>query len=105
MAATKRLRPMMEVKIQCGCGTRYKFDWEPASGLLPAAVQCPRCGGDGTTAASQIIQQSRSASPDIAAPGLAASPSRGSLRVSASTGETVHLSEPAPAQAAPYAAG
>jgi uncharacterized protein YxjI len=96
---------MMEVKIQCGCGTRYKFDWEPASGLLPAAVQCPRCGGDGTTAASQIIQQSRSAAPAIAAPGLAASPSRGSLRVSASTGDAVHLSEPAPSRSAPYAAG
>src|SRR6185369_3173245 len=53
---------MMEVKIQCSCGTRYKFDWEPTTGLLPGAVQCPQCGGDGTAMANEIIRQ-RAAAP------------------------------------------
>ena len=83
---------MMEVKIQCGCGTRYKFDWEPANGLLPATVQCPRCGGDGTAVANQIIQQNLSSS--IGAPGPVAPPSGTSLRVADSTGNTVHVTAP-----------
>ena len=87
---------MMEVKIQCGCGTRYKFDWEPAAGLLPAAVQCPRCGGDGTAAANQIIRQNRSTSISS---GPLAPPAGTSLRVSGSTGDTVHGRAPSASRA------
>src|SRR5690242_7655177 len=51
----------MEVKVQCSCGTRYKFDVEPINGQLPGPVGCPTCGADGTAAANAIIQQALSA--------------------------------------------
>ncbi|HYT58916.1 MAG TPA: hypothetical protein VEL06_02020 [Haliangiales bacterium] len=50
----------MEVKVQCTCGTRYKFDVEPINGLMPGPVSCPTCGADGTAASNAIIQQSLS---------------------------------------------
>jgi uncharacterized protein YxjI len=94
---------IMEVKIQCGCGTRYKFDWEPASGLLPAAVQCPACGGDGTATASQIIRQNQSASSSLGAPGPVSHPGRANLRVSATAAPAAAVSEPSLAPGtAPY---
>ena len=48
----------MEIKIQCGCGTRYKFDVEPVNGRMPVKVQCPSCTADGTPSANEIIRQS-----------------------------------------------
>src|SRR6266404_929293 len=47
----------MEIKIQCGCGTKYKFDVEPVNGRMPTRVQCPSCSADGTTDANQILAQ------------------------------------------------
>src|SRR5258708_26988352 len=47
----------MEIKILCGCGTKYKFDVEPVNGRMPIRVQCPSCNADGTTDANQIIAQ------------------------------------------------
>ena len=47
----------MEIKIQCGCGTKYKFDVEPVNGRMPTKVQCPSCSADGTTDANQILAQ------------------------------------------------
>lgn len=72
---------MMEVKIQCGCGTRYKFDWESAGGQVPAAVQCPSCGGDGTAAARQIVMQNQAAGGRAAASVSGPAPARVGLRV------------------------
>jgi len=51
----------MEVKVQCACGTRYKFDVEPVNDVLPGPVSCPTCGADGTAASNAIIQQSLNA--------------------------------------------
>src|SRR5690242_19431429 len=45
----------MEVKVECACGTRYKFDIEPVNGRMPTPVQCPACGADGTGAANEFI--------------------------------------------------
>jgi hypothetical protein len=47
----------VEVKIQCDCGTRYKFDVEPLHGRMPQKVDCPGCGVDGTPAANECIRQ------------------------------------------------
>jgi uncharacterized protein YxjI len=47
----------MEIKIQCGCGTKYKFDVEPVNGRMPTAATCPSCGTNGTTEANQQIAQ------------------------------------------------
>jgi uncharacterized protein YxjI len=47
----------MEIKIQCGCGTKYKFEVEPVNGRMPMAVVCPSCGASGITDANQQIAQ------------------------------------------------
>lgn len=48
----------MEIKLVCGCGTKYKFDVEPVNGRMPTRVACPSCGTDGTYEAEAIIAQS-----------------------------------------------
>src|SRR5688572_11371207 len=53
----------MEVKVQCSCGTRYKFDVEPVNNLMPGPISCPTCGADGTPASNAILQQSLNAQP------------------------------------------
>lgn len=52
----------VEVKIQCDCGTRYKFDVEPLHGRMPQKVDCPGCGVDGTPAANECLRQRLGAS-------------------------------------------
>ncbi|MCU0788240.1 MAG: hypothetical protein MUC91_08635 [Verrucomicrobia bacterium] len=47
----------MEIKIECGCGTRFSFDVEPKNGRMPCAVSCPNCQADATEQANQSIQQ------------------------------------------------
>src|ERR1051326_3048947 len=75
--------PAMEVKVQCDCGTRYKFDVEPVGGRMPGPVQCPSCQADGTAAAEAIIQQTLAgAGEQIAAiPAAAAAPPPPKARV------------------------
>ncbi len=98
---------MMEVKIQCGCGTRYKFDWEPATGLLPEAVQCPRCGGDGTAVANDIIRQRISAPLAAVATATLTPPASTSVRLAgpSPSGDTVHVSASNAAASAAQFAG
>jgi hypothetical protein len=48
---------MMELKVQCDCGQKYKFDVEPVNNRMPYAVACPICGADGTGKANAILQQ------------------------------------------------
>jgi hypothetical protein len=67
------------IKIQCGCGQRYAFEVEPVSGRMPAAVACPRCGVDGTTAANTVLTQHFAAQPAMAIPATA--PARVSMGV------------------------
>ncbi len=68
----------MEIKIVCGCGTKYKFDVEPLEGRMPWPVRCPSCGVDGTAQANEIIQAGSPApvsSPSVpVAPPLATGP-------------------------------
>lgn len=52
---------LIEVKIPCDCGTRYKFDVEPLHGRMPARVHCPGCGVEGTDRANAQIRQSQGA--------------------------------------------
>ncbi len=47
----------MEIKIACGCGQKYIFEFDPENGQLPAAVNCPACGADGTQEANDILTQ------------------------------------------------
>jgi hypothetical protein len=48
---------MMEIKVQCDCGQKYKFDAEPVHGRMPFAVNCPICGLDGTEKANNVLRQ------------------------------------------------
>jgi hypothetical protein len=48
---------MMEVKVQCDCGQKYKFDVEPVNGRMPFTVACPICGADGTDKANAILRE------------------------------------------------
>jgi hypothetical protein len=62
---------MIEVKVQCDCGTKYKFDVEPLDGRLPSRVHCPGCGIEGTDAANALLRQKLAppaASPSKTAP-------------------------------------
>jgi hypothetical protein len=47
----------MQIKIQCECGTRYKFDVEPVDGQMPVTVECPFCSVDGTDDANRLIRE------------------------------------------------
>jgi len=47
----------MEIKIECGCGTKFGFEVEPVNGRMPMPVNCPACGKEGTARANAILQQ------------------------------------------------
>ena len=75
----------MELKVECGCGQKYRFDVEPVNGQMPVAVSCPHCGVDGTSTANSIIAQTISSQPPqmpvaMAIPVAAAAPV-GGLRI------------------------
>jgi len=72
----------MEVKVECSCGTRYKFDVEPVNGLMPVPVSCPSCGVDGTPIANAAILQTLGVQP--AAPAQPQGTERPRIRLSAS---------------------
>lgn len=58
----------MEIKIVCGCGQKYIFSVDPDNGQMPASVNCPACGADGTEEANQILAQmfpERAAEPTV----------------------------------------
>jgi hypothetical protein len=84
---------MLEIKVQCDCGQRYKFDVEPVNGRMPFVVNCPVCGQEGTEKANQILTRVTvpPAAPVPVAPAVAVSnvpvggppkPSAPALRVS-----------------------
>jgi uncharacterized protein YxjI len=58
----------MELKIVCGCGTKFKFDVEPVNGRMPVAALCPNCGSNCTTDANQQIAQKLGSTASYAAP-------------------------------------
>jgi hypothetical protein len=47
---------MMELKVQCDCGQKYKFDVEPVNNQMPFRVNCPICNADGTAKANALLQ-------------------------------------------------
>ena len=49
---------MVELKVVCNCGQKYKFDIEPVGGQMPFAVNCPSCGIDGTHLANACSARS-----------------------------------------------
>jgi hypothetical protein len=48
---------MIELKVHCDCGQKYKFDVEPVNNQMPFTVACPICHRDGTGKANTLLQQ------------------------------------------------
>ncbi len=92
---------MTELKLQCDCGQKYKFDVEPVNGQMPFRVTCPICGVDGTAKANVLLQSQ--APPAFVAAALAAAPPT-PPPVPVSAGLRINTAPPpAPAAAAPAA--
>ncbi len=79
----------MEVKIQCGCGTRFAFDVEPFNGRMPVRVKCPDCNADGTESANEAIRQKLSAAAPLPVPAESPAPARQPMRVAVPQPQTV----------------
>lgn len=62
-----KLPMLVEIKIQCDCGTKYKFEVEPLQGRMPQRVFCPGCGFEGTGAANEQLLEKLPATPTVAA--------------------------------------
>jgi len=65
---------MIEIKVVCACGSKFKFDVEPVNGRMPGPIQCPTCGADGTAPANAVIAENlaRTAPPLVPAVPVAA---------------------------------
>lgn len=111
---------MLELKVYCDCGQKYKFDVEPVNGQMPFTVACPICHRDGTAKANEMLQQmavfkpvepppaaasatpppfpaQRMAPPPVArpiAPPPLATPAPAQLRISASAPAAGHTAAP-----------
>jgi hypothetical protein len=57
--------PVMELKLICQCGQKYKFDVEPVNGQMPFTVNCPICKLDGTSKANEMLAL-RTTTPPVA---------------------------------------
>lgn len=90
----------MELKVVCNCGQKYKFDVDPVNRLMPFAVNCPVCGGDGTALANALLAQQPAPPPIPAVPAPPAPPaSGGGLRISAAAPAPAALPLTGPAAA------
>lgn len=86
----------MEIKVQCLCGTRFKFDVETHLGRMPQRVACPACGADGTDAANAFIAANL---PAVPAPVLISSPPPPAPGLRLAGGASPSAAPPAPAPA------
>jgi hypothetical protein len=87
---------MIELKVQCDCGQKYKFDVEPSHGRMPFTVNCPVCGADGTENANALIQQlpAYQVAPPAPAPSAPAATESPKLRISRSAPEAPAAAPP-----------
>lgn len=63
---TEEIQPpndMVEIKVLCPCGTKFKFDTEPVDRRIAAPVQCPSCGEDATALANAQLATLQPAQP------------------------------------------
>ena len=58
---------LVEIKIPCDCGTKYKFDVEPLNGRMPQRVFCPGCGFEGTGVANDQLREKLAPRPGLGA--------------------------------------
>lgn len=89
---------MIELKVYCDCGQKYKFDVEPVNGQMPFTVACPICRRDGTAKANAMLQQMAVFKPIGSEPTAASAPAP-----VAPPPFTVHAGAPPPMSAPPPA--
>jgi hypothetical protein len=91
---------MLEIKVQCDCGQKYKFDVEPVDGRMPFVVNCPICGVNGTEKANQILNQIFPQPNVPAAPALAlaAAPAAVAAAAAPETASLTPTKPPGPAK-------
>jgi hypothetical protein len=87
---------VMELKVVCQCGQKFKFDVEPVNGRMPFTVNCPACNANGTAAANALLAtQLAAAPPAVAAPPPPIAPPAGRLRINVPAPEAVAAATPA----------
>jgi hypothetical protein len=93
---------MREIKIQCDCGQKFKFEVEPVNGQMPYAVQCPVCNRDGTEKANAILRESLGANepPPTHAAAIASVTAAPRLRIGSTAHSTPSTVAPMTAEAA-----
>ncbi|HEY1660784.1 MAG TPA: hypothetical protein VGI03_00045 [Verrucomicrobiae bacterium] len=89
----------MELKVVCGCGQKYAFDVEPVSGRMPAPVNCPSCGTDGTDTANGLLAQHYPNQPSALPMATLAAPAAGGLRVNTTRPPLTSTAAPPPIHA------
>jgi len=99
---------MSELKVQCDCGQKFKFDVDPSYTQMPFRVNCPVCGADGTEKANALLRAQAAAPVAVAAPAVAGAPpvptGAPRLRIGGSAPAAAATAE-APATAAPMPTG
>jgi hypothetical protein len=73
---------MQEIKVQCDCGQKYKFDVEPVNGRMPYAVHCPICNLEGTAKANALLREIMPFDTPPPAPAVVINASAPRLRIS-----------------------
>jgi hypothetical protein len=96
---------MIELKVLCDCGQKFKFEVEPVGNQMPFTVACPICQRDGTGKANQLLQQMSVFKLVEPAPAAAPSPATPPpfTRAAAAPAATAPppIDPPAPAASAP----
>ncbi len=96
---------MMEIKIQCDCGAKFKFDVEPVNGRMPGPIRCPSCGVDATVAAEAMLSRNLQSASVAAAPAEVPAPVSIGLRLASVGSATAPQTPVMPGPPPPPAAG
>jgi hypothetical protein len=93
---------MIELKVHCDCGQKFKFDVEPVNNQMPFTVACPICHRDGTGKANELLQQMAVFKPvSTTPPPLPTAPPPLAPAPPASTRIRMHVATPAQTGAVP----
>ena len=87
---------MIELKVHCDCGQKFKFDVEPVNNQMPFTVACPICKRDGTPKANTLLQQMSVFKQVEPAPASTVAPPPAPMRLPTATAPAPDASAPAP---------
>jgi hypothetical protein len=90
---------MSEIKVQCDCGQKLKFDVDPSYTRIPFPVNCPVCGADCSDKANQLLGTLVPAAGSAAPVAVGAPTAAPRLRIGASGHAPAATAEAPPATA------